>query len=289
MANQILYSTAVDPSGNLVHVKDAVKGVDYFCPVCNRRFILRKSGKSGPGSRRPHFAHNEVTPNCTPEGVLHLSFKKYLVELIERRRADKNGLSLSWTCESCGFQNTGNLLEKVCSVEEEYALDGCRPDIALLDDQQRVVAVIEIVVTHSPDEYALRYYRDRHIVLIEINVSSEEELLRVEERVMRPDAVDFCMNPNCQNSDRHPIDRKVIVRASRCGRCFSKTETYRVVVDGVFGKHESRGFTDGEIDLVKNRHRNIRIVFDQATKGKYPVYDCLNCRRFQSRYRRRRF
>ena len=86
MASQILYTTAVDTHGNLIHVNDAEKGLDYYCPVCQRRFILRKSGKSGPGSRRPHFAHNDSTPNCTPEGVLHHSFKKHLVELIEPRR-----------------------------------------------------------------------------------------------------------------------------------------------------------------------------------------------------------
>jgi hypothetical protein len=33
--------------------------------------ILRKSGKTGQGSRRPHFAHKSVNPDCNPETAIH--------------------------------------------------------------------------------------------------------------------------------------------------------------------------------------------------------------------------
>ena len=71
MVKEILYTTAVDKNGNLILIHNAEKGINYYCPVCHKDFILRKSGKTGKGSKRPHFAHNELTPNCTPEGVLH--------------------------------------------------------------------------------------------------------------------------------------------------------------------------------------------------------------------------
>lgn len=67
---------------NLIHINDAEKGKNYYCLICNNNYILRKSGKTGKGSKRPHFAHNRLTANCTPESVLHYSFKKLLIDLL---------------------------------------------------------------------------------------------------------------------------------------------------------------------------------------------------------------
>ena len=81
MVNEILYATAIDKDGNLIHIDDAVKGIDYYCPECKKEFILHKSGKTGQGSKRPHFKHNELSPNCKPETVL----QKYCTKLTGKR------------------------------------------------------------------------------------------------------------------------------------------------------------------------------------------------------------
>ncbi len=73
MAKEILYTTAIDVYGKLIHIKDATKGRTYYCPECKNKFVLRKSKNTGKGSKRPHFAHN-VTTGCTPKSVLHNSF-----------------------------------------------------------------------------------------------------------------------------------------------------------------------------------------------------------------------
>jgi competence CoiA-like predicted nuclease len=54
---ELLYVTAFDKNGVLVKAKDADKAQDYFCPECKDKLILKKSGKTGKGSKRPHFAH----------------------------------------------------------------------------------------------------------------------------------------------------------------------------------------------------------------------------------------
>ncbi len=289
MVNEILYSTAVDKNGNLIHIDNAEKGINYYCPMCKKEFILRKSGKTGKGSKRPHFAHNELTPNCTPAGVLHYSFKKMLVDLLEKYKAENKPFLLNWNCDSCDYKNSGNLLEKVAFIKEEYTLEACRPDIALLDKEENIFAVIEIVVTHKPEESVLQYYKENKIVLIQINLSSEENLNKVEEKITNPDIVDFCLSPKCQNCDKYRINRKIYVHHDHCARCLRPIEKYHIEIDSVFGKQVSSDFTENEINLVKSKWKNIEIKINKTTKGIYPAFICLNCKRIRSKYRRLRF
>lgn len=286
---EILYTTAIDKNGNLIHIDHAQKGVSYYCPLCKNEFILRRSGKNGKGSKRPHFAHNEITPNCSPEGVLHYVFKKMLITLLERNKAANIPFILNWNCDACFNRNSGNLLEKVTYIKEEYSLGASRPDIALIDIEGNVIAVIEIVVTHKPEDSILQYYIEKKIVLIQITLSSEEDLNKVEEKIAHPDVVDFCLNPRCQNSDHHKIIRKMQFHPDRCGICLNQIEKYFIKVESVFGKKESMDFTENEINLVKSKRQNIEIKTNQTTKEIYPVFICLNCIRIRSRHNRFRF
>jgi len=96
MDKEILYTTALDDN-----IDNAEKGKVYYCPHCKTEFIRRKSGKPGKGSKRPHFAHNLLTTNCTPEGVLHYSFKIFLISLLEEYLKENKALVLNWYCHSC--------------------------------------------------------------------------------------------------------------------------------------------------------------------------------------------
>jgi hypothetical protein len=286
MVKEILYTTAIDKSGNLIHAGLAQKGLPYYCPMCKKEFILRKSGNIGKGSKRPHFAHNEITPNCTPEGVLHYAFKKMLITLLERNKAVNIPFILNWNCDACFNRNSGNLLEKVTYIKEEYTLGASRPDIALIDIEGNVIAVIEIVVTHKPEDSILQYYKEKKIVLIQIFLSSVEDLNKVEEKTAYRDIVDFCLNPKCQNSNHNKTNRKIKIHHDQCVLCLYPIEKYYLMTDSVFGKKETMNFTENEINLVKSKRRNIDIETNQTTKEIYPVFICLNSIRLRSRHNR---
>ena len=64
---KLLYTIAKNEQGLFIKANEAEKGNDFFCPVCSSDLILRKSGNTGKGAKRPHFAHKSLTPNCTPE------------------------------------------------------------------------------------------------------------------------------------------------------------------------------------------------------------------------------
>ena len=288
MVKEILYTTAVDKNGNLIHIDNAEKGINYYCPICKNEFILRKSGKTGKGSKRPHFAHNLLSPNCTPEGVLHYSFKKMLINLLGKYKSENKPLVMSWSCNFCNNKNSGNLLEKVASIKEEYNLKVCQPDIALLDEKENVFAVVEIVVTHEPEENVLKYYKENNIILIQINLSSEEDLNDIEKKIIKPNIVDYCLNHQCSKYGKYIINRKIHIYFELCGGCLSPIEKYKIEINSIFGNKVSFDFTENEINLVKARRTNIEIKTNQTTKEKYPKFICLTCKRMRSKYRRSR-
>ncbi len=287
IVNEILYTTAIDENGILVHINNAEKGKVYCCPSCKTEFILRKSGKTGKGSKRPHFAHNKLSPNCTPETVLHYSFKKKVVELLNKYLSEKKEFIINWKCFACSKNTSGNLLAKVTSIKEEYNLKVCQPDIALINAEEKVIAVIEIVVTHKPDEKVLLYYQENKIILIQINLFSDEDINIIEKKIRTPDIVDYCINPRCSNSIRYSIKRRLISLHDRCGRCFQPIERYRTEINSAFGIQKTLDFTENEINYVKSKRKNIEVQTNQKTKEKYPSSICYNCKTWNARRHKR--
>jgi hypothetical protein len=181
------------------------------------------------------------------------------------------------------------LLDKVNLIKKEYPLAECRPDIALLDNKDNVLAVIEIVVTHPPEDKVLKYYEDQRIVLIQIDLTSDEDSNRVEKIAKNPTIVDFCINPTCQSINRYNINRRIILLEHYCSRCRSSIIKFEVEIDGVFGVQRSRWFTKEETELVKSKYQYIVINKrrnELGIKEEYPVMECLNCKSLRRRYAR---
>lgn len=289
MINEILNVTAEDNNGNLIHINEAEKGIKYHCPLCKKEFILRKSGKIGKGSRRPHFAHNELTPNCTPEGVLHYSFKMLLFNILAKYKAENKPFIINWSCDSCKQNNIADILEKTYSIKLEYILGEFRPDIALIDKDDKTIAVIELVDSHKPEEKAIEYYKTNNIILIQINLTSDLDLVCVENKAKKPDIVDLCLNLNCQNHYKYKLIRQIGVQTCRCNRCFHPLQKYSIIINSVIGRHLSNEFTDDEINIVKTlaKENELDISIIKDKNGKRPINSCLNCKIIQSKYRRR--
>jgi hypothetical protein len=58
-----------------------------------------------------------------------------------------------------------------------------KPDIALFDKTGKVFAVIEIVVTHKPEDTVIKYYKENNIVLIQIELDSENDLENIDNKL----------------------------------------------------------------------------------------------------------
>ena len=216
---------AYDEEGNIVFPNNAIKGKKYFCPKCGEELTYRNSGKTGKGSRCPHFAHKGGGHNCDPESVLHAAFKKETTKILSSYLKENKGFIIKWTCSDCGLPYSGDLLFIAKSVEVEYDLKVCRPDIALLDDAGKVRIAIEIVNTHKPEDKTLKYYKDNGIVLVQYNVIVED-LNSIEEKLKSPEIVSMCLRPNCCHFNTLTHSKHLFERHDICPNCHKPVIIY---------------------------------------------------------------
>jgi hypothetical protein len=220
MEKEVLHIIALDSNDVIVNANNAMKGGKYFCPSCKNELILKKSGKTGIGSRRPHFAHKSLSVNCSPESVLHYSFKIMLLEYINDNIIKKIPINIILECNLCHSKILMNILRNCIKVKDEYDMKICRPDIALIEENENVYAVFEIVVTHKPEDNIVNYYQKNNIILFQIELDSEDDLENINETLSkkvkiktRPDYFNVCMNPNCVSKKK--IYRRNIRRSRR--------------------------------------------------------------------------
>lgn len=194
MGNNILNKFAEDKNGKIIHINNALSGIDYYCPECKEKFILKKGN-----IRQRHFSHSNSSSNCTGtgEGYLHKAFKKMLLEIIKDKIINKSTLIISWICNICKMEHNGDLLNDIIDIKDEFNLVECRPDIALIHKNGNVPIIIEIVDKHEPEKNVFDYCSKHNTVLIRIKLDSINDLENIENKIMFPSNVLFFNQMNC--------------------------------------------------------------------------------------------
>lgn len=283
---KLLYTVAKNEKGLFIKANEAEKGNNFFCPVCSADLILRKSGNTGKGAKRPHFAHKSLTPNCTPETALHYSFKNLLAEKIQEDINSNTPIAISWLCQFCGLKHTGNLLRKIKNVKVEYYMKVCQPDIALFDENNKVFAVIEIVVTHKPEPKVIEYYTENDIILIQINLTSDEDIDNLEFKISNPDVVRTCYHPKCKTCNNFQQKLYMTIIEGRCYKCRKKMKVATIsssnngMVRGDSNHLAPSEFTQEEINLAKSKGVLLKSSYSKTMNERYIANTCGNCNAF---------
>ena len=194
MKQELLYEYGQNEQGQIIKAKDAQKGKKYICPGCKTDFILRKSGKTGPGSRISHFAHNNLTGSCSFECYIHKTFILKTVEFLQERITNNQPIELHWRCIYCKQMHKINLIG-LSEVKAEYSLKQRKPDIALFNKAGNVFAVIEVIYKHPPEKEALQFYRQHNIRVIQVIITSDDDLDNIEQKIKNPTSFDLCIKP----------------------------------------------------------------------------------------------
>lgn len=283
---KILYTVAADKNGNLIKANNAEKGNVFFCPVCKDELILRKSGKTGKGAKRPHFAHRSLTPNCTPETALHYSFKNLLADKIQKHITTNTPLPFFWFCKFCYDAHSGNLTKKIKAIKVEYNMTACQPDIALFDNEGKVFAVIEIVVSHKPEEKVLKFYNDNTIIVIQINLTSDEDIYKLEDKISRPDSVGTCFNPKCKTCGHFQQKTTMTIVEGDCWKCYSSMRV-AIIEGGMTRGGTTVGpdeFTKDEISFARSKGVIIKEHYSKTANDNYLANTCGKCGTFAGNF-----
>lgn len=280
--NTILYTVAQKVDGEHVFAPNAEKSHSYYCPHCNGEFVLRKSGNVGKNSKRPHFAHKILTPNCTPETALHFLFKKLLATRIQNHIDSGTPMFFSWDCQFCNSMHSGNLIKKAKEVKLEHNLKTCIPDIILIDNNDKIFAAIEIVVTHKPEPETIKYYKENNIILIQFNLISGEAIEKFEETISKPDKLTYCSHPKCKKCNNHKSSNAMTIVNGNCWKCSANMKV--AIMHGGIGRGGNnvgpKYFTKSEIKLAQTKGV---LITEQNTikfRRSYLANTCKKCNSF---------
>lgn len=271
IAREILYSIGRTSTGQLIKAVEAEKGIPYTCLVCGQDFVLRKGMQ-----KRPHFAHKVLSPNCTPETALHYGFKTLLFRKIQKHLDQQLPLELQWSCSACGGDHTGNLLKKTVAVELEHDLGVCQPDIALLNEHGCTVAVVEVVVTHKPEQVALDYYKINHIAVVSYELKSDEDINRLDAPILKPDNVDVCSNPKCSKCGNHKSKKRLLIIEGNCWKCRALMKV--AALRGDMGYEGS--FSKSDIQLATENSVFMKPHYSRTAGTRYVANTCRKCGAF---------
>ncbi|MBX0330493.1 competence protein CoiA [Oscillochloris sp. ZM17-4] len=137
-----------------------------YCPLCEE-LITPKVG----AIRTHHYAHRPDS-RCAaahPETALHLNTKFYLAQQLR----SASSLRVAQTCAGgrCGARREIVWQADWDDVAVEFTLGSLRPDIALLKGG-RVVAAIEVVVTHAMGDDKKRMLGEAAVPWVELEASA---------------------------------------------------------------------------------------------------------------------
>lgn len=282
MSKQLLLLYAYDDNNNLVHIDNAQKGNKYTCPSCGAELILRKS-KIPEGQKyhkRNHFAHKGNSDNHCSESFLHKLFKEKCAEYINEKILKNENFFFEWKCEKCYEIHKGNLLKKTKKAVTEYHMGVCKPDIALLDENDKVVITVEIVVTHKPEPNTLQYYNDNKIACLQINVEDFIDCDNIETKLSHPDNVNICPNPTCKICGGITHNVKLVIAETTCWKCHNKMLS--AFIHGINGTIIGKNilptdFNKEELEIAKTLGANIQKRYSKEYGVNYFTNVCQHC------------
>lgn len=279
----LLLPYAFNCFGKLMHIDCAHKGEKYTCPSCGAELALRisKIPQGEKYHRINHFAHKRSKDNYCSESFLHKLFKERVADYIRTKIDEKeDAIWFEWECDKCHEQHRGNLIKKATRVIEELDLQICKPDIALLDKDNKVIIAIEVVVTHKPTSEALQYYNDNKIACLQILVESFADCDKIEEKLSTPNYVNRCPNPICNKCGHVMNKAKLVIVATNCWKCGRKMKVAMLVANNGLSKLSPAEFNDREIETATSLGANIKPKYSQTVNELYLANTCEHCNAF---------
>lgn len=279
----LLLPYAINSSQELVHIDHAHKGDQYTCPICGAGLSLRisKIPQGAKYHRTNHFSHKRGVNNHCSESLLHKLFKEKVADYI-RNQIDKqeDAIWFEWECTQCHELHKGNLIKKAVKVVEELNLQICKPDIALLDKEGNVIIVIEIVVQHKPSAETLKYYSDKNIVCLQLEVDDFADCDKIEEKLSNPNYVNRCPNPTCKKCGHVMNKIKLVTVATTCWKCGKNMKLAMIVAKNRFSRLSPEEFDNREVATAISLGVNIKLRYSRTMHETYLANTCKHCNAF---------
>lgn len=262
----------------LLHVSAVGRGLgcNCVCPVCKDPLVARKGAKT-----KHHFAHRSGS-TCNTETVLHELGKRLLHARLALAIAAQAPVHIAWSCEACGDTHEGDLLKRASEARLEQSLGTIRPDITLYDSAGLPVALVEIVVSHEPENGARAYAAEKGLPIVEFRLESAEDLdILHRAGSLTPTRVDRCLRPKCACCGRPLYRKRLHVVDATCWQCHHPMSIALLAFAGTIEGPDA--FSEEDLDAA--RHRGVLLAeYHSNTAGRrYMFNTCPSCHAFVGR------
>ena len=168
-------SWGLDPvSEQMRHIDSVPKGkvCGCVCPNCGVALVAKQ------GNVRAHyFSHPSSGQTGGRETCLHKSGVDTMHQRFHNAIQQGEAVLFRWECKACGGEHTHDFAEGITRVErEKRAPDSLKvPDISLYRGSD-LCRLIEVVVTHPPEQPVRDYARERGVSLVVVDMKKDPDL-----------------------------------------------------------------------------------------------------------------
>lgn len=274
-----------EKEGNLLHVSQVVSGLNCncVCPECKSPLIARKGEKT-----KHHFAHYKVA-NCNNETVLHQIGKRLLYKRIDDAIKYSGKLMMIWDCSVCDSKHEGNLIKLAKSVVLERQLFNCRPDLTLLNDKGIPIVIIEIIVSHKPDENVYEMASEYSMPIIELIIKNDEDLVELNEaEKIQVNINDLCVRELCKVCKRPKYKKYLHIINGECWKCLGEMKMAFISYEKNYFKGPE-SFSKFERELSIQNGAILKEHYSRTAHEKYLANTCSRCGRFSGAFYHHRY
>ncbi|HUP69638.1 MAG TPA: competence protein CoiA family protein [Acidimicrobiales bacterium] len=204
------------------------------CVGCDELVRLRAGAKN-----RPHFAHLHDEVCVGGETALHQTTVRVLRAAILDAAAAGRPYRVLCACARCLASREADVARQGCAVAVDEVLEGrIRPDLLVRTGSGKPLVVIEVIVTHAPEEDAVELYERLGLPVIRVwptlaaleqmRSALGQELLRTEERPTGCFGVSGCRFPRhsepgkvaCPTCAKPARQISVEITTASCYKCY---------------------------------------------------------------------
>jgi len=168
------------------------------------------------------------------------------------------------------------MVKRAAKVEMECDLGSCRPDLTLFGPSGKPVALVEIVVSHAPDENVTKFAKSSGAPIVRFDLRSVADLERiVEADTLVPTVLDLCPRPACARcGDRlSPVTLRTFPMA--CASCNRPTTV--VALDGEGYPLGTSGMTADLARLARESGATLERRYNRWEHAYEVVNVCPHC------------
>ncbi|MEE4247460.1 MAG: hypothetical protein V2I33_18785 [Kangiellaceae bacterium] len=215
--------------------------------------------------------------------TLKSEIKSKAFDIINEYLEKNNELIFTWNCNFCKGTHEGNLLKKVSYASTKHRIKGFRPDIYFFNNENKVFAVIRFTLSNSKSKKAIDICKKENIILIEYYIDSNQDYENLIDKIRKPDNVEFCMNPKCNQCKSYLQTKVLQIIDGQCWKCENLTKVALITnssggnIRGHYNFLPPSFFTHEEIQIAKSFGLKLEIRNSKTAESNYLGNICKTC------------